>query len=100
MGFPDGSVGKESTCSAGDAGSIPGLGRSPGGGHGHPLQYSCLENLMNRERGGLQSRGSQRVGYDWIDWVCTHACKLSMIFKIGTTDITIMAMVNPIFWTI
>ena len=39
--------GKESTCSAGDtgnAGSIPGLGRSPGGGHGIPLQYSCLEN--------------------------------------------------------
>ena len=44
--------GKESTCSAGDtgnAGSIPGLGRSPGGGHGIPLQYSCLENPMDRE---------------------------------------------------
>ena len=44
LDFPGGSVGKESTCSAGDLGSIPGLGRSPGGGHGHPLQYSCLEN--------------------------------------------------------
>ena len=53
-----------------------------------------------KERGGLQSIGSQRVGYDWIDWACTHACKLSMILKIGTTDVTIMAMVNPIFWTI
>ena len=44
MGFPSGSDGKESTCSAGDLGSIPGLGRSPGGRHGNPLQYSCLEN--------------------------------------------------------
>ena len=40
--------GKESTCSAGDSGSIPGLGRSPGGGYGNPLQYSCLENSMDR----------------------------------------------------
>ena len=47
-GFPGGSVGKESTCSAGDLGTIPGLGRSPGGGHGNPLQYSCLENTMDR----------------------------------------------------
>ena len=50
-GFPGGSVGKESACKAGDirdAGSIPGLGRSLGGGHGSPLQYSCLENPMDR----------------------------------------------------
>ena len=40
--------GKESACSAGDLGSIPGLGRSPGGGHGNPVQYSCLENPMDR----------------------------------------------------
>ena len=40
--------GKESPCNAGDLGSIPGLGRSPGGGHGNPLQYSCLENPMGR----------------------------------------------------
>ena len=44
MGFPGGSDGKESTGNAGDLGSIPSLGRSPGGGHGNPLQYSCLEN--------------------------------------------------------
>ena len=44
MGFPCGSDGKESACDAGDLGSIPGLGRSPGGGHGNPLQSSCLEN--------------------------------------------------------
>ena len=48
MGFPGGSAGKESACSAGDLGSIPGLGISPGGGKGHPLQYSGLENPMDR----------------------------------------------------
>jgi len=44
LGFPGGSAGKESTCNAGDLGSIPGLGRSPGEGEGYPLQYSGLEN--------------------------------------------------------
>ena len=44
MGFPGGLDGKEFTCNAGDLGLIPGLGRSPGRGHGNPLQYSCLEN--------------------------------------------------------
>ena len=44
-----GSDNKESACNAGDPGSVPGLGRSPGEGNGNPLQYSCLENSMNRE---------------------------------------------------
>ena len=44
MSFPGGSDGKESSCSAGDLGLIPGLGRCPGEGHGNTLQYSCLEN--------------------------------------------------------
>ena len=48
MGFPGGSDGKESACSAGDLGLIPGLGRSHGRGYGNPLQYSCLENPMDR----------------------------------------------------
>ena len=47
MGLPCGSAGKESTCSAGDLGSIPGLGRSPGEEKGYPLQYSGLENSMD-----------------------------------------------------
>ena len=46
---PGGSVGKESACSAGDLGSIPGSGRSPGEGNSSPLQYSCLKNPMDRE---------------------------------------------------
>ena len=66
LGFPGGSDGKESTCNAGDLGSIPGLGRSPGGGHGNPLQYSCLENPMDRAAWwALQSMGLQRVRHDW-----------------------------------
>ena len=48
MNFPGGSKGKASACDAGDPGSIPGSGRSPRGGHGNPLQYSCLENPMDR----------------------------------------------------
>ena len=49
MGFLCGSAGKESACNAGDLGSIPGLGRSPGGGNGNPPQYSCLENLHGQK---------------------------------------------------
>ena len=48
MGFPVGSDGKESTCNMGDLGSIPGLGRPSGERHSNPLQYSCLENPMDR----------------------------------------------------
>ena len=47
-GFPGGSDGKASACNAGDLGSIPESGRSPGEGNGNPLQYSCLENSMDR----------------------------------------------------
>ena len=47
MGFPCGSVGKESICNVGDLGSIPGLGRFPGEGKGYPFQYSGLENSMD-----------------------------------------------------
>ena len=46
--IPDGSDSKESACSVGDPGLIPGSGRSPGEGNGNPLQYSCLENPMDR----------------------------------------------------
>ena len=47
-GFPGSPDGKENACNAGDLGSIPGLGRSSGEGNGNPLQYSCLENSMDR----------------------------------------------------
>ena len=48
MGFPGGSEGKESACNTGDLGSVPGIGRSSGGGQGNPLQYSGLENPLDR----------------------------------------------------
>ena len=62
MGFPGGSVIKNPPAHAGDMCLIPGLGRSPGGGHGNPLQYSCLENPMDRGAWWAQFVGSQRVG--------------------------------------
>ena len=58
-----GSDGKES-ANTGDQGSISGSGRCPGEGNGNPLQYSCLENLMDKEAGGLWSMGSQTVGHN------------------------------------
>ena len=59
-GFPCGSAGKESTCNAGDWGSIPGLGRSPGEAKGYPLQYSGLENSMD-----CTVPWGHRVRHDW-----------------------------------
>ena len=56
---------KESACSVRDLGLSPGLGKSPGGGHGNPFQYSSLENSREElEPGGLQTMGWQRVGQD------------------------------------
>ena len=49
LGFRDGTASKESAWNAGDTGSVPGSGRSPRGGNGNPLQYSCLKNPMDRE---------------------------------------------------
>ena len=65
MGFPGDSDDKASACNVGASISIPGLGRSPGEGNGNPLQYSCLENSMDRGAWWaiVQSR-SQRVGHN------------------------------------
>ena len=60
-GFPGVSDGKESGCNAEDLGSMPGLGRSPGEGNGNLLQYSCMENFMDRGAGGLQSMGHKEL---------------------------------------
>ena len=64
MGFPGGSVNKESACNAGDLGSIPELGRSSGEGNGNLIQYSFLENSMDRGARWATVHGSQRVGHD------------------------------------
>ena len=63
LGFPGGSGSKESVCSVGDLDSVSGLGRSPGGGHGNPLQYSCLENL----HGQRSLAGYSPWGYKELD---------------------------------
>ena len=63
-GCPRSSIGKESACSAGDLGSIPGSGRSPGERNGNPLQYSCLENPMDRGVWQATAHGVARVGHD------------------------------------
>ena len=71
-GFSGGSEGKESTCNVGHLGSIPGLGRSPLGGHGNPLQYSCLENFHFRGSWWATVLGLQRIG---LDWATTKLCQ-------------------------
>ena len=82
MGFPV--CAKDLPANAGDSwdmGSIPGLGRSSRGGHGNPLQYSCLENPWTEEPGGLQSR-SQRVRRDWRFLAHMHNLFENQIFNI------------------
>ena len=67
LGFPGGSVVKNPPA---DPALIPESGRSPGGGHGNPLQYSCLENPMDSGAWQEQSIVSQRVGHNWSNWAC------------------------------
>ena len=66
VGFPDGSEVKNPAANAGDLGSIPGMGRSPGEGNGNSLQYSCWKIPWTEEPGGLQSMGSQRVRHNLV----------------------------------
>ena len=61
--FPGGADSKESACNVGELGSIPGSGRSPGGGHGNPLQYFCMGNPMDRGAWGATVHG---VAKSWI----------------------------------
>ena len=64
LGFPGGSDGKAPACNAGDLGSIPGSGKSPGEGDGNPLQYLAWKIPWTEKHGRLQSMGLQRVGHD------------------------------------
>ena len=72
--FPGGSVGKESACNAGDTGDeglTPGSGRALGGGHGNPLQYSCLGNPMDRAAWWATVRGVTK-SWTWLKWLGIH----------------------------
>ena len=91
-GFPGGSDGKESACSIGDSGSIPGLGRSPGEGNGSPPQDSCLENSMDRGAWRATIHGAAKSP-TWLDgWVslsaatCLVLCaQNSLLLRTGTS---------------
>ena len=79
--FPDSSVGKESTCDAGDLGSIPGLGRYPGEEKGYPLQYSSLENSIDYTVHGV-TKSRTRLSY-------FHFTPAGIIHKYIDVDVTI-----------
>ena len=66
LGFPGGSDDKETVCNAGDPGSVPGLGRYPGEGSGYPLQYSCLENSMDRGAWWATVQQAAKSGHNWV----------------------------------
>ena len=66
LGFPCGLAGKESACNVGDLGSIPELGRSPGGGKGYPLQYSGLENSMDCIVHGVAKSWTQLSNFHFL----------------------------------
>ena len=72
VGFPHSLVNKSSACNAGDLGLIPGSGRSTGEGNGNPLQYSCLENPMDRGAWRTTVRGVARVGHDLATKTTNH----------------------------
>ena len=94
MGFHCSSIGKESACSAGDPGSIPGLGRPPGKGNGNPLQSSCLDKCTDRGAWLATVCGVARVGYDLVTkslymyvcvfcvCVCVCVCIYSELYKL------------------
>ena len=75
-GFPGNSDSKESAHNAGDQGLIPGSGRSPGEGNGNPLQYSCLENPMDRGAWQATVHGVSRVGHNWVTNTHIHTWML------------------------
>ena len=83
MGFPCGSAEKESTCNAGDLGSIPGFGRSPGEGKGYPLQYSGLENSMDCIVHGVSKRTQLNDFHSTS--LQAHAMQFTGVFPGGTS---------------
>ena len=99
MGFPGGSDSKESTCNVSDLASIPGLGRSHGGAHGNPLQYSCLENPMDwtEEPGRLLSTRLQGVGHDWATQHSHAVCCQSWLMR-SSSLLALLAVPPPQNW--
>ena len=101
LGFPGGADGKESSCSAGDPGSIPGSGRSPGEGNGNPLQCSCLEDPM--DRGAWQAtvhgvtKSRTRLSFELLNffWTSAHQASLSFSMSQSLLKLTSIESVMP-----
>ena len=91
--FPGGAGDKEPTCQCRldvrDTGSSPGLGRSLGGGHGNPLQYSCLENPRDRGAWWAAVLGSHRVGQDWSNLAAAAAAAITICSDFGAQKIKV-----------
>ena len=94
-GFPGGSQGKAYACNAGDLGSIPGSGRSAGEGNGHPLQYSCLGNPIDKGTWQAAVHGVARVRYDLMTkplpppkphWLLGNVFKTTMRYYYTLTE--------------
>ena len=81
LGFPGGSEDKESACNAGDLDLIPGLGKFPGGRHGNPLQYSCLEN-PHVQRSLVCCNPWVAKSQTVLKWLSMHACSIGIITDI------------------
>ena len=77
--FSCGSAGKESACNAGDLGSIPGLGRSPGEGKGYPFQYSGLENFMDCIVHGVAKSRTRLSNFDFLSFLLVTALAYDLI---------------------
>ena len=77
--FSCGSAGKESACNAGDLGSIPGLGRSPGEGKGYPFQYSGLENFMDCIVHGVAKSRTRLSNFDFLSFLSVTALAYDLI---------------------
>ena len=90
LGFPGGSDGKESACKAEDPGSIPGLGSSPGEENGYPLQYSCLENSINRGDLCAATWGHK----EWVAFVGSHGATWGHK-ELDTTEQISLALAFP-----
>ena len=89
-----------STGDVRDMDSIPGLGRSPGGGHGNPLQYSCLENPMDRQNLAGYSPYGFRIRHNWCDLACTYTHTLFRMSSGGGILVTKSCPILVILWTV
>ena len=94
LGFSGGSVGKESACNVGDLGSIPGLGRSPGGGQVSPLQFSCLENPHGQRSLAGYSPWDYRVRHNWATKHTSYLLLCSFISKHWKKNLTSAVLIH------